>query len=68
MLLSSSPTMSQIDAAIGAPSAPGLPRLWRMVAEHRRRQLDRAVADAVLLLDHPGIADDLRVARGPYSS
>jgi hypothetical protein len=44
--------------------APAMHRLWHALSQEWQRMRDRAVARAVSRLDHPGVAEDYRAARG----
>lgn len=64
MLPSFSTTMHSLTMTVSpAVAEPILPRLQRKIATLRRSRIDRRVADDLKLLNHPGIAEDYRIAR-----
>jgi hypothetical protein len=45
-------------------SAFALPSLWDMFSDSWQRMADRKVAHAVQGIEHPGVTEDFRAARG----
>jgi hypothetical protein len=66
MLHSPSATIADLNMVARPAAKPVLPRLVQALAMYRQRRIEWAMAEMVLRLDHPGIAEDLRMARGPY--